>query len=140
LSASRPTHLLDLGRSLKQVQYKHHRAADQRLSDLGITLVQWDALRAIARTPEVPAHALAKATFQTDQAFSTLANRLAQKGWIERVPGPGRALHHHLTEAGKAMLEQGYSPVVDVVSASFAGFSTEEQVLLQSLLTRIIET
>jgi hypothetical protein len=60
-----------LGRRIKQVQYKHHRALDARLAAVGTTLAQWAALRAIGRLPGASAHALAVETFQSDQAFGT---------------------------------------------------------------------
>ena len=39
--------LEDLGRAVKQLQYRHHRGMDRRLRDAGTSLAQWDALRAI---------------------------------------------------------------------------------------------
>lgn len=139
LASPKPSDLLMLGRTLKQAQYKHQRALDARLGEIGITLVQWDALRAIAGMPELPAHALAMATFQTDQAFSTLASRLLQKGWIERTSGPGRALHHRLTATGEAILEKGYEPALNVLAASFSSLSSAELKVLLSLLNRIVD-
>ena len=68
-------------RAVKQVQYRDHRALDGALRETGITLVQWDALRAIGRAPASTGHDLAAASFQSDQAFSTLAARLEAAGW-----------------------------------------------------------
>jgi DNA-binding MarR family transcriptional regulator len=62
---------------------------DQRLRQAGTPLAQWDALRAISRQPNSSAHALAELTFQTDQSFGALANRLVRAGLIERNPGRG---------------------------------------------------
>ncbi|MBI0383988.1 MarR family transcriptional regulator, partial [Streptomyces albiflaviniger] len=36
-----------LGRAVKQAQYRQHRALDSALGEVGTTLAQWDALRAI---------------------------------------------------------------------------------------------
>src|ERR1043166_4841201 len=63
-----------LGRAVKQVQYRHHRALDTALAGVNSALAQRDARRAIARDPGASAHALAVATFQSDQSFGTLAN------------------------------------------------------------------
>lgn len=126
-----------LGRAIKQVQYRHHRALDTGLAAVGTTLAQWDALRAIGRSPGTTAHVLAVATFQSDQAFGTLANRLAAQGLIERRPGRGRRIEHHLTPTGEKTLEAGH-PIADtVLSASFADLSEEERATLLALLTRI---
>ncbi len=126
-----------LGRAIKQAQYRHHRALDTALAAVGTTLAQWDALRAIGRSPGTTAHALAVATFQSDQAFGTLANRLAAQGLIERRPGRGRRIEHHLTPIGERTLEAGH-PIADkVFGASFADLSEEERATLLALLVRI---
>ena len=127
-----------LGRAIKIAQYRHHRALESRLAALGTTLAQWDALRAMAREPGASAHALAVATFQSDQAFGTLANRLETLGQIERRPGHGRRIEHHLTAAGKATLAAGH-PIADaILAASFAPLSKAEQATLLDLLGRVI--
>src|SRR5690349_13175501 len=90
-----------LGRALKTAQWRHHRALDGRLRAIGSTLHQWDTLRAIDAFPGASGHDLALATFQSDQAFGTLANRLLAQELITRSPGTGRRIQHHLTPKGK---------------------------------------
>jgi hypothetical protein len=80
-----------LGRAVKQLQHRHHRAMETQLTRIGTTLAQWDALRAIDRTPGSSARELAAATFQQEQSFGTLASRLEVKGLIERIPDEGGA-------------------------------------------------
>ncbi|WP_407572748.1 MarR family winged helix-turn-helix transcriptional regulator [Deinococcus altitudinis] len=132
------TQLEALGRAIKQVQYRHHRALDTRLSALGTTLAQWDALRAAERHPGASAHDLAVATFQSDQAFGTLAARLITQGLIERRPGRGRRIEHHLTDTGAATLEAGYPVARAVLEASFIDLNQEERATLLDLLNRMI--
>lgn len=131
------TDLQTLGRAVKQAQYRHHRALDTRLSAVGTTLAQWDALRAIGRTPGASAHSLAMATFQSDQAFGTLANRLASQGLVERRPGQGRRIEHHLTDSGACTLEAGQQIANAVLASSFASLSETERATLLDLLLRI---
>jgi len=126
-----------LGRRIKQVQYRHHRALDARLGAVGTTLAQWDALRAIGRLPGASAHTLAVETFQSDQAFGTLANRLEAQGLIERRPGQGRRIEHRLTPAGEQVLAAGHPVASAVLGASFASLSEEESTILLDLLLRI---
>lgn len=126
-----------LGRAVKQAQYRHHRALDTRLAAVGTTLAQWDALRAIARTPGASGHELAVATFQGDQAFGTLANRLAAQHLIERRPGHGRRIEHHLTPAGERILTAGRAVAAEVLEASFAPLAEDERAALLGLLNRI---
>ena len=126
-----------LGRRIKQVQYRHHRALDARLGAVGTTLAQWDALRAIGRLPGASAHTLAIETFQSDQAFGTLANRLEAQGLIERRPGHGRRIEHRLTPEGEQMLNAGHPVASAVLGASFANLSEEERSTLLELLLRV---
>ena len=65
--------LQELGLSVKRLQMRHHRAIDAALSPLGISLVQWDALRHLDQNPGASLHDLAQLTFQSDQSFGTLA-------------------------------------------------------------------
>ena len=105
---------------------------------MGITLVQWDALRAIGRNPDASAHRLAQLTFQTDQSFGALAGRLQTLGWIDRISGPGRAIRHRLTKAGEVVLREG-QPVYDaVLAASFSPLSLTERDTLYDLLKRLL--
>lgn len=106
-----------------QAQYKQHRALDSRLAAAGTTLAQWDALRAISRAPGSPARALAAATFQTEQAFGTLAGRLTALGLIDRRPGTGRRIEHYLTPAGEEVLTAGHRIADEVLAACYSGLS-----------------
>ena len=132
-----PVDLQLLGRTVKQVQYKHHRALDAALAAAGTTLAQWDALRAIGREPGASAHALAVATFQTDQAFGSLANRLEAQGLIERRPGRGRRIEHWLTAAGTSTLAAAQPIATDILRGSFAALSEDERSTLLNLLLRV---
>ena len=125
-----------LGRRIKQVQYRHHRALDAGLAVVGTTLAQWDAIRAIDRTPGASAHMLAVETFQSDQSFGALANRLATKGLIERRPGRGRRIEHRLTPAGAKILAVGHPVAQAVFRSSFADLSEKERSTLLALLLR----
>ena len=125
----------DLGRAVKQLQYRHHRALDARLRETGTSLAQWDALRAISKRPNSSAHAIAELTFQTDQSFGALAGRLERRGLIERIAGPGRAIRHRLTPAGEAALSRGQVAVNQVLRASFAPLTTRQREQLYGLLT-----
>src|SRR5215469_13608980 len=97
----------DVGLAIKRLQNRHHRALNRALAPLGLSLVQWDTLRHLDRNPEASLHDLALLTFQTDQSFGSLATRMATAGLIERVPGPGRAVRHRLTEKGARLRAEG---------------------------------
>ncbi len=133
-----PRSLQDVGLAIKRLQVRHHRALDARLARLGISLVQWDALRHLDRHPEASLHDLAKLTFQSDQSFGTLAGRMIERGLIERVPGPGRAIRHRITRQGRHLLTQA-SPLVDEVLAITLGTLTpDELATLAGLLDKLV--
>ncbi len=128
------------GRLLKRAQWRNHRSADRALAAIGTTLVQWDALRAISESPDSSAHDLAIATFQSDQAFGTLANRLQAQGLIVRTSGHGRRVEHALTADGQRMLEAGLAVTREVSERSFAKLTAAEVAVLHDLLERVGET
>ncbi|MER5940360.1 MarR family winged helix-turn-helix transcriptional regulator [Streptomyces sp. NPDC001928] len=132
-----PSDLQDLGRAIKYAQYRHHRALDSALSTVGTTLAQWDALRAIDRTPGSSARALAPATFQSEQAFGTLVGRLTAQGRVERRQGHGRRIEHYLTPAGERVLAAGRRVADETLAGCFAGLSDEDRATLLDLLQRL---
>ncbi|MFH8533985.1 MarR family winged helix-turn-helix transcriptional regulator [Streptomyces tendae] len=125
--------------AVKRVQHRHHRALSRGLAPLGLSLVQWDAMRHLRQQPEASLHELAVLTFQTDQSFGTLAARMADRGLIERVPGPGRAVRHRLTEEGARLLAEGQAVVDGIVASSFGALSAEQLNCLGALLDVVIE-
>jgi DNA-binding MarR family transcriptional regulator len=133
-----PRDLGEIGLSVKRLQMRHHRTANERLAPLGISLVQWDALRHLHENPEASLHDLAQLTFQTDQSFGTLAARMIDRGLIERVPGPGRAVRHRLTDRGEELREQAGETLQEVLTESFSPLSAEEVQTFGELLARIL--
>ncbi|MCP2246550.1 MarR family winged helix-turn-helix transcriptional regulator [Lentzea aerocolonigenes] len=130
----------DVALSVKRLQHRHHRALSQALAPLGLSLVQWDTLRHLHRQPDASLHDLAVLTFQTDQSFGSLAVRMAERGLIERVQGPGRAVRHRLTEEGARLRAEGQDLVDGVVESSFSALSAEELDQLGDLLAVALES
>jgi len=136
--ASMTAELRRTGLLVKRLQMRHHRAANAALAELGVSLVQWDALRHLHENPDASLHDLAQLTFQTDQAFGTLANRLVARGLIERVDGPGRAIKHRLTFEGDRVREAGAGLMDQVLAASFDPLSPDERETFRRLLDKLI--
>jgi DNA-binding MarR family transcriptional regulator len=128
------TDLEALGQAIKRAQYRNHRTMDAALREIGISLVQWDALRAVERMPAASGHELAVATFQSDQSFGTLASRLVDHGFITRSAGHGRRFEHTLTEAGHTALAEGQQLSIGVLQDLFAPLDEAQRAdLLRSL-------
>ena len=128
-----------LGLLIKRVQHGHHRTLDSRMSVLGLSLVQWNALREIDRNPRMPQLQLAERTFNSAQAFGTLVARLQKSGLVERSAGEGRATVHRLTAKGKRLLRQGLAVMGEVLDTSFAPLTPADCTELTRLLTLILE-
>jgi DNA-binding MarR family transcriptional regulator len=88
----------------------------------------------VHRRPDASLHDLAVLTFQTDQSFGSLATRMADRGLIERVPGPGRAVRHRLTEEGARLRAAGQEAVDVVLESSFQALSDAQLGQLGELL------
>jgi DNA-binding MarR family transcriptional regulator len=105
---------------------RHHRALNASLAPLGLTVVQWDALRHIEENSGASQHLLAELTYQSDQAFGTLAGRMIERGFIERVEAPGRAVQHRLTKEGTSQRRRGNEIVARTLKESFSALSSKQ--------------
>lgn len=132
------TLLENLGLSIKRLQERHHRKLEGCLTPIGLTVVQWHALREIDRYPGSSQLLLAELTFNSPQAFGMLISRMQIAGFVERDSGVGRAFALHLTSKGKQLLLQGRRPVLDTLRESFAVLDNEEQALLQQLINKML--
>jgi len=119
---------------------RHHRALNASLVPLGLTVVQWDALRHIEENPGASQHLLAELTYQSDQAFGTLAGRMIERGLIERVAAPGRAVQHRLTNEGVSQRRRGNEIVARTLKESFSALSTKQLADFDHALRVILAT
>jgi DNA-binding MarR family transcriptional regulator len=133
-----PASVRDMGLMVKRLQMRHHHAANAALAELGVSVVQWDALRHMDENPGASLHDLAQLTFQTDQSFGALASRMESRGLIERVPGPGRAVRHQLTAEGERLRNAGAQIMHEVLSESFSPLTAQQQQGLEGLLRRLL--
>jgi DNA-binding MarR family transcriptional regulator len=130
--------LRDVGLSVKRLQMRHHRALNAALARLEVSIVQWDALRHLDENPGASLHDLARLTFQSDQAFGTLASRMIDRGLIERVPGPGRAVRHRLTDEGRKLRRAGDKLVERALTESFGRLTPKQLAAFDELLVQLL--
>ena len=100
--------------------------------------MQWNALREIDRNPGCSQHRLAELTFNSDQSFGALLNRLEAAGLIDRHSTAGRARLPQLTAHGKAQLAKGQKAMSKVTRTSFAALSDLERDTLLLLLGKVL--
>jgi DNA-binding MarR family transcriptional regulator len=129
----------NIGHLIKRVQYRHHRAIDHKLSKLGLSLVQWNALREIDRNPDVSMQQLSELTFSSNQAFGTLSKRLMRDRLINRHVGVGRAIKHSLTAKGHKLMVDGQRLMTEALVQSFLPLSSYECNTLSNLLTKLLD-
>jgi DNA-binding MarR family transcriptional regulator len=127
-----------MGLMVKRLQMRHHHAANAALADLGVSIVQWDALRHLHDNPAASLHALAQLTFQTDQSFGALASRMEARGLIERLPGGGRAVRHRLTAEGERVHAAGAEIMQRVLAESFSPLSDTQRQTFERLLKKLL--
>jgi DNA-binding MarR family transcriptional regulator len=130
--------LQDVGLSIKRVQHRNHREINKNLRGLGISLVQWDTLRHISQQPNASMHDLALLTFQSDQAFGTLASRMQKQGLIIKNNGRGRAITVSLTKKGVEFQHLGNAIVEKVLAETFAPLNQVQLKNLDTLLCKIL--
>jgi DNA-binding MarR family transcriptional regulator len=130
----------EIGLAVKRLQMRHHRAITTALAPLGVSLIQWDALRHVEENPDASLHDLAQLTFQTDQSFGALAGRMVDRDLIERVPGPGRAVRHRLTEKGLDLRQKGEDIVYETLSRSFACLTPDQLETFNDTLRQLISS
>ena len=131
--------LQDVGLAVKRLQWRHHREANARLlAELGLSLPQWDVLRNLHRRPRASLHELAQLTFQTDQSMGSLASRMIDRGFLERVTGRGRPIRHAVTPAGERARLAGSEIMDGVFAESLGTLSPAERTTLYRLLTAAV--
>jgi DNA-binding MarR family transcriptional regulator len=122
---------------LKRAQTAKSATFDRHLAGLGLTMALWVVLERIRADPGLSTHALAKASLMTDQSLGELVGRLARRGLIERVSGPGRSIRHLLTDAGAQALEQASPVMTQALESAFAQLTRAEVEELIRLLDKI---
>jgi DNA-binding MarR family transcriptional regulator len=132
------TPLEKLGLSIKRLQDYHHKTLDTKLASIGISLVQWHALREMDRHPGSSQLRMAELTFNSAQAFGTLVTRMERDGLISRTPAGGRAFALSLTPKGQKRLNEGRGVVLEMLADSFGGLSENERATLQKLLDKAL--
>jgi DNA-binding MarR family transcriptional regulator len=115
------------------------RFLNQRVADLGITAVQAMALLFLAEADDVTSVHFGK-RLQLDSATLTgLLDRLVAAGLVSRRADPAdrRAIRILLSEAGQAKAKRIKSVVADANREFMAALTSEEGLILKSLLKKI---
>ncbi|WP_172331152.1 MarR family winged helix-turn-helix transcriptional regulator [Mangrovicoccus sp. HB161399] len=136
-SAEMPGHLI---RRLHQISTQ---VFTQRVQEAGhdLTPVQFAALDALAGHPGIDQAGLAEAVAKDKATIGAVADRLAQKGLVARVPNPRdrRAKALTLTEQGEAVLAAVLPVVLDLQREILPGLDEEEYHQFIALAAKAME-
>jgi DNA-binding MarR family transcriptional regulator len=113
---------------------------DDALAPVGISAVQWSALKALVQAEgQLPLGQLAERLACVKSNATRLIDRLEAEQLVRRVPDPEdrRSIHAELTAKGQEVYEAGLQVVRDFEQRLLAGYTQEEHLLLNRLLTQL---
>lgn len=129
------------GFRMRMVSNAVSQAFARKVEAEGVTVAEWVFLRALYNTAPMPPSVLAGSMGMTRGAISKLADRLLEKGLIERTDSPSdkRAHSLSLSAEGKAKVPV-LAALADENDAAFFGVLTPaEHRQLDHLLTALAE-
>jgi DNA-binding MarR family transcriptional regulator len=111
------------------------------LADEGVTVAEWTMLRSLFREDAIAPSALARKMGMTKGAISKLADRLLEKGLIERAGNPDDRRAHSLSLSAEG--ERKVPRLADLADENDATFfvvlGDDEQMRLRDLLHMLID-
>ncbi|WP_157265305.1 MarR family winged helix-turn-helix transcriptional regulator [Azohydromonas aeria] len=111
------------------------------LKDWNLTPVQYAALNAAARMPDIEQGALARAIGFDTSTTGGVVDRLERQGLLLRKPSPSdrRVRLLGITEAGRALLDQVGPAIATVQERILAPLPIEERPLFLRMLRTLVE-
>jgi DNA-binding MarR family transcriptional regulator len=113
---------------------------EERLAPLDISAAQWIVILWMSDRPSMTQGELCRALNYDPGAMTRLVDRLAAKGFVQRVrlEDDRRSVNLELTAAGRAL----YPPIIDALVAVYnnllRGFTAPELQALEGFLRRIL--
>ncbi len=103
---------------------------------LGLTPPQFDVIATLGNTPGMTATELGEKTLITKGTLTGVVDRLADRGWVERVAhgSDRRCQIVRLTKSGEALFLQAFPAQMAHLAACFAGTSAAQHMRWQTAL------
>lgn len=114
---------LILGRAAKAIEQVDRSS----IADTGLNLSDFSILEALLHKGPLPISSIGEKVLLTSGSMTTAANRLIERGLVDRVQdvSDGRSYHLHLTKSGRRLIEGAYAEharkleeIVEVLSAA----------------------
>ncbi|QOR71480.1 MarR family transcriptional regulator [Ruania alkalisoli] len=122
------------GYLLKRVHAALRAEMEAVLRPLGLTVAQYACLEVLDRADSATSAHLARGAFISRQAMTVLLAGMESHGWVEVVPGKGRARPYRITTAGRAALDPARTVVNDVDARMVGGLDPAQRRDLHALL------
>ncbi|MCI2957912.1 MarR family transcriptional regulator [Agromyces atrinae] len=122
--------------ALRRAELAVQNLKDRQLRSIGMAASHYALLVSVSAEPGLAGAALARRLNVTPQAIASLVTRLEDRGWVERR---AHARHTqvqelHLTDEGRAALEQADAIVADIEHQVITLLGASESEQLHSLL------
>jgi MarR family transcriptional regulator, 2-MHQ and catechol-resistance regulon repressor len=112
---------------------------EQRLARLGLTDNQFGVLEALLHLGPIAQHELGRALFTSRANITTIVDNLEKRALVQRVRDTvdRRYVTVHLTEAGRALIEEIFPGHVQAIVAEFTVLTPVEQEELGRLCKKL---
>jgi DNA-binding MarR family transcriptional regulator len=126
---------------LKQSFYFSLNSVNDAIAGHGVTTAQLGLLRQLANEPGLSGAELARRLLISPQGVQLALTALERRGLVERKQDPahGRILQAYLTGEGRAVVTAVFNDAVEAHQKVFGVLSVEEQLVLRTLLSRVVE-
>ncbi|HEX8374418.1 MAG TPA: MarR family transcriptional regulator [Geminicoccaceae bacterium] len=112
----------------------------RHMEPLGLKVPEYSILMLVAHNADVNQKRLGTALDISPPNLAVILDRMAERGWVERVRGTSdrRAQHIHLTAAGRVLAERSQRIAETMEEPVLAVLSSAERALLIELLRKIV--
>ncbi|QEM70091.1 MarR family transcriptional regulator [Geobacter sp. FeAm09] len=128
-----------LGFIITRTSMRYKNELGRRLKPCDVTPEQWVALYRLGEQDGLTQKELADRIFKDQPNTTRILDKLEQKGLISRSDSPAdrRALHIHLTDAGRRLLERLMAISRQVREDACRGISERELASLKGTLNKV---
>lgn len=133
---SQPSDFLPTVQALVQCYQAFEAYSAAHIRALGLTPPQFDVIATLGNTPGMTATELGEKTLITKGTLTGVVDRLADRGWVERVAhgSDRRCQIVRLTKSGEALFAKVFPAHMAHVAAGFAGTSAAGHARWQAAL------
>jgi len=139
---TQPADFLPTVQALVQCYQAFEAYSAAHIRALGLTPPQFDIIATLGNTPGMTATELGDKTLITKGTLTGVVDRLADRGWVERVAhgSDRRCQIVRLTKTGEALFAKAFPAHMAHLAACFAGSSAAEHKRWQIALRTLEQT